>query len=34
MTGPSAAFKRERARLGGIAYRMTGSHHDAEDIVQ
>jgi len=34
MTGPSAAFERERARLAGIAYRMTGSHHDAEDIVQ
>jgi RNA polymerase sigma-70 factor, ECF subfamily len=34
MTGASAAFEYERARLGGIAYRMTGSHHDAEDIIQ
>jgi len=34
MTDPSTAFERERARLAGIAYRMTGSHHDAEDIVQ
>ncbi len=34
MTDPTAAFERERARLTGLAYRMTGSHHDAEDIVQ
>ena len=34
MTDPNADFVRERARLAGIAYRMTGSHHDAEDIVQ
>jgi RNA polymerase sigma-70 factor (ECF subfamily) len=34
MTGPAVDFERERARLAGIAYRMTGSHHDAEDIVQ
>ncbi len=34
MTDPAAAFEGERARLTGLAYRMTGSHHDAEDIVQ
>ncbi len=34
MTTPDVEFEAERARLCGIAYRMTGSHHDAEDIVQ
>lgn len=30
----AAAFAAERPRLLGIAYRMTGSHHDAEDVLQ
>jgi RNA polymerase sigma-70 factor (ECF subfamily) len=34
VTAPAVAFERERARLTGLAYRMTGSHHDADDIVQ
>ena len=31
---PSAAFDRERPRLVGLAYRITGSRLDAEDVVQ
>ncbi len=34
MLTASEAFEAERPRLTGLAYRITGSHHDAEDIVQ
>ncbi len=35
VTGNLAAeFMRQRRRLRGIAYRILGSHHDAEDVVQ
>jgi len=34
MTAPAEVFEGERSRLTGLAYRMTGSHHDADDIVQ
>ncbi len=33
-TSPSALFAGERPRLLGLAYRMTGSLTDAEDVVQ
>jgi RNA polymerase sigma-70 factor (ECF subfamily) len=34
-TDPAAeAFEAERDRLHGVAYRMLGSHADAEDVVQ
>lgn len=32
--GPVAAFEAERARLVGLAYRVSGSLADAEDVVQ
>lgn len=32
--GDPLDFERERARLAGVAYRITGSRADAEDIVQ
>jgi RNA polymerase sigma-70 factor (ECF subfamily) len=31
---PIAVFEAERPRLLGLAYRMTGSRHDADDILQ
>jgi RNA polymerase sigma-70 factor (ECF subfamily) len=34
VTAPADVFEGERSRLTGLAYRMTGSHHDADDIVQ
>ena len=32
--GGLGAFEAERARLNGLAYRITGSLADAEDVVQ
>src|SRR3954452_13490944 len=34
MTAEAAEFERHRARLTGLAYRMLGSAHEAEDVVQ
>lgn len=34
MTAQAAEFERHRARLTGLAYRMLGSAHEAEDVVQ
>jgi RNA polymerase sigma-70 factor (ECF subfamily) len=34
MTAPGVDFERSRRRLFGLAYRMTGSAADAEDVVQ
>ncbi len=33
-SGRLAAFERERGRLRGLAYRMLGSHAEADDVVQ
>ena len=33
-SGRAAAFEEHRRRLWGVAYRMLGSHADADDIVQ
>lgn len=34
MTSHAAEFERHRGRLFGVAYRMLGSAHEAEDVVQ